>query len=548
LAAYLGNSIQNGYRKQVNGDFNFDQLYNKSKFLRQINNPAPRRKPATDADKKGGDDKKDQNDKKAQTGSSAGEVSPVLKVLIRPLLMIKRVAVNYSESGSTYLPGYIDSTGFMGQNWRAMKPGLGFAFGWQPSKQWLDRIGREGWLTRDSTFNIQYQQQFTQQLDLQATLEPFGGLRIDLNLNRSFSKNHTELFKDTTSHSGFAHLNPYDAGGFQETYFSLKTMFSRINLQNGISETFLNFENYRKIISERLGEKNPYTDGTPDPKDPQYKLGYNRYAQDVLIPAFLAAYTGEDPKKIGLLNSDNGTIRSNPVSNIAPVPNWKIRYNGLSSLPFFNKFVTNLTISNGYSSILSMNSYSSSLLYTDPLGYGYPGFIDSTSGNYIPYFLIPNITIAEQLNPLLGIDATFTNNLSVSFALSKSRMLSMSLVDFQLTEMRSTEIDFGAGFRIRNFPLPFNIGKAKKLHNDLNFRLDLGYRDDKTVNNLLDADLAIPTSGQKTITIAPSIDYVVNDRLNLHFFYNRRATIPVISTSYPISNTEAGVTLRFILQ
>jgi hypothetical protein len=46
----------------------------------------------------------------------------------------------------------------------------------------------------------------------------------------------------------------------------------------------------------------------------------------------------------------------------------------------------------------------------------------------------------------------------------------------------------------------FAYGKAKKLHNDLNFRLDMSLRDDKTVNNLLDAGLMVPTSGQKTIT------------------------------------------------
>jgi cell surface protein SprA len=539
LAVYLGNSIQNSYRKQINGDFNFNQLYNKWTFLREINNPAPKRK--------SGKDQKKTTDKQKQSKEPAA-VSPLVRALVRPFLMLKRIAINYSDNGTTYLPGYIDSTGFMGQNWHNMKPGLGFAFGWQPSRQWLDKIGKEGWLTPDSTFNIQYQQQFIQQLDAQATLEPFPGLRIDLNLSKSFSKNHTELFKDTTGSSGFAHLNPYDAGGFQVTYFSMKTMFSKVDAATGISQTFLNFENYRKIISDRLGAQNPYTDGKPDPKDPDYKKGYSRYAQDVLIPAFLAAYTGKSPETIGLLKDYNSDIQSNPFSNIKPFPNWKIKYNGLSKLPFFDQFVTNLTLSNSYSSILSMNSYSSALLYSDPLDYGYPGFIDSTSGNYIPYFLVPNITIAEQLSPLIGVDATFTNNLNVSFAYSKSRMLSLSLIDFQLTEMRSTEVDFGAGFRVRNFPLPFNIGKAKKLHNDLNFRLDMSVRSDKTVNNLLDAGLVIPTSGQKIITVSPSIDYVVNQRLNLHFFYTRRATVPVISTSFPISNTEAGVTLRFILQ
>jgi cell surface protein SprA len=107
----------------------------------------------------------------------------------------------------------------------------------------------------------------------------------------------------------------------------------------------------------------------------------------------------------------------------------------------------------------------------------------------------------------------------------------------------------GGGYRMRGFPLPFKIGKdgGKKLENDMNFRLDLSYRDDKTVNNRLDADLVIPTSGQKVIGIAPSIDYVVNNRLNLRFFYDRRQTIPVISTAYPITNTRGGITLRFML-
>ncbi len=542
LALYLGNSIQNGYRKQINGDFNFNQLYNKWKFLRGINNPPPRQR------NQNGNRSSSGNNNQNKSKETASEVSPVLRALVRPLLMLKRISINYSENGTTFLPGYLDSTGFMGQNWHSMKPGLGFAFGWQPSEAWLNRISREGWLTPDSTFNIQFQQQFIQQLAAQATLEPLPGLRIDLNLSKSFSKNHTELFMDTLANTPFAHLNPYDAGGFQVTYLSLKTLFSKLNPQNGISQTFLNFENNRKIISERLGEKNPYTAGKPDPNDPQYKLGYGRYAQDVLIPAFLAAYTGKDPETIGLVNNNNSGIQSNPFSNIKPFPNWQIKYNGLSSLPFFDRFITNLTLSNGYSSILSMNSFTSSMLYADPLRYGYPGFIDTISHNYIPYFLVPNITISEQLSPLLGIEATFTNNLSINFAYNKTRMLSLSLIDYQLTEMRSTEIDFGAGFRVRNLPLPFNIGKSKRLHNDLNFRLDMSITSSETVNNLLDAGLVIPTSGQKLISLMPTIDYVVNQRLDLNFFYRRNATIPVISTSYPISNTEAGVTLRFILQ
>src|SRR5690606_19654510 len=121
-----------------------------------------------------------------------------------------RVSINYNENATTRLPGYLDSVVFLGQNWNTFKPGLGFAFGWQPTTAWLDRIGHKGWITHDSLLNIQFQQQFVQTLEAQASLEPIPDLRIDLNLSKSFSKSHTELFKDTTGSAGFAHLNPYD--------------------------------------------------------------------------------------------------------------------------------------------------------------------------------------------------------------------------------------------------------------------------------------------------------------------------------------------------
>lgn len=542
LARELGNIIQNTSQRQINAEFNLNGLYNKWPFLRKINTSAPAAS--------GGYNRFAalQHPAASSPASAAsGGVNPLLKALIRPLLMVKRVSLNYSENGSTVLPGFTDSTKYFGQNWARMAPGMRFAFGWQAPYSWLNQLGHQGLLSRDSTFNLQFQQVFTQRLDAQASLEPLSNLHIDLSLTKSFSKTHSELFKDTTGHSGFAHLNPYDAGGFEITFIALKTLFDHTDPQTGARETFLRFEQDRSIISQRLGQANPYTKGRVSPSDPLYDLGYGKYAQDVLIPAFLAAYTGTDPSRVSLLKNNNSDVRSNPFSNIHALPNWRVSYNGLSNLPLFANILSNLNITHAYSALLDMNSFTSALLYMDPLNYGYPGFIDSVSGNYIPYFLVPNITITEQFNPLLGLDATFTNNLNLHFSYGKGRTLSLSLIDFQLSEVRSTDISFGAGYRVRNLQFAFLKNNGKKVSNDLNFRVDLGLQNFRTVNNQLDANLVIPTSGQEVITISPSIDYVVNDRLNLHFFYDKRQTIPAISTSYPISNTEAGVTLRFIL-
>lgn len=189
------------------------------------------------------------------------------------------------------------------------------------------------------------------------------------------------------------------------------------------------------------------------------------------------------------------------------------------------------------------------MYFEDPRLTGYPAFRDTISGNYYPYFMVPNLTLTESFSPLLGVDLTFVNSLNARVEFRKSRSLSLSLIDYQLTEVRSSEIIIGAGYRVRGVQLPFSFSRngGKKLQNDMNFRLDLSFRDDKTANNRLDADLAIPTSGQKVVGISPSIDYVVNNRLNLRFFYDRRQTIPVISTAYPITSTSGGITFRFVL-
>jgi cell surface protein SprA len=104
----------------------------------------------------------------------------------------------------------------------------------------------------------------------------------------------------------------------------------------------------------------------------------------------------------------------------------------------------------------------------------------------------------------------------------------------------------GAGYRIRGLILPFEVFGIKKLKNDLNIKLDIGIRDDKSSNNYLAQNLNVITRGQKVISISPSIDYIVSDKLTLRFYYDRRQSIPYISTSYPITTTKAGVTLRFI--
>jgi cell surface protein SprA len=319
------------------------------------------------------------------------------------------------------------------------------------------------------------------------------------------------------------------------------------NKPTEISQTFKQFEAYRIILSERLALANPYQNKQKSPDG--YYEGYNRYAQDVLIPAFIAAYTGQDPKTVGLIKQTNPNIKSNPFSSIKPKPNWRVTYTGLTRIPALAKTFSTISFTHAYTGSLGMNSFNSALLYTDPFGYQAPAFIDPISGNFVPFFLVPNVTIQESFSPLLGVDITTVSQLTASFQYKKSRQLSLSLVDYQLSEVNSTEWTVGGSFRKRGFNLPFKLpgSKGKKLENDVNFRLDLSMRDDATSNSRLDQDNSFSTGGQKVMTIQPSIDYVLNNRVNIKFYFDQRRVIPYISTSAPVTNTRAGVQLRISL-
>lgn len=611
LAYAQGNTIANTQTRQVNGELNFRQLYNKQRWLKAVNQPKPARqktkdttnkknikdlRPNAGSDKKtagpraladdeliyGGDTvtiamlasrlsdreldsvkrifdarklaqkkadkekrKRERKQRRLERRNKVPEVSDVERVGGRLLTMAKRTTFNYTENSGTTLPGYMDSTRFLGINNQSGAPGFDFIYGYQPDRSWLETQSALSRLSTDSLFNGQFQQQYSQNLNLTTTLEPIRDLRIDVSITRTFSKSYSELYKDTTltGVGDFTHNNPYASGSFSISYIGLGTMFK----SGGTSGTFQQFLRNREVVSERLGQANPYNNNTRDPNNPDYYKGYTEFSQDVLVPSFIAAYTGVNAKEVGLVKYDDGSnIRFNPFGNYRPKPNWRATYNGLTKIPLFRKVMNNFVVNHAYSGTMSMNSFVSTLFYQDVFNIGFPSFIDSNSGNFVPFYQVPNITISEQLNPLIGFDASLKNNLTARFEYRKTRSVSLSLIDYQVSETRSTEYVFGLGYRVRGLVLPFEVFGVKKLNNDLNIKVDIGLRDDKSTNNYLAQAVSVVTRGQRVITISPSVDYIVSDKLTLRFFYDRRQSIPYVTSSYPITTTRAGVTLRFI--
>ena len=473
------------------------------------------------------------------------EIGGIPKAFLRLATSLKRVGIQYTQDFGTMLPGYMDSTDVVGINLKSGEPGFGYVFGYQPDTSWINRFASKGLLSSDTLVSALIQQRYNQRLNITAQVSPFRDFNIDINLDKTFDKQYSELYKDTSKFDnvGFTRLNPYALGSFSVSYISYQTLFTKFD-PNVLSETFKTFESNRLILSQKLGKANPYQSGVIGTDG--YYEGYGRYAQDVVIPAFLAAYTNKDPNSIKFAKNNNPNIKSNPFSGIIPKPNWAITYNGLSRLKGMEKIFTNVTLRHGYHSTFTMNSFNTALLFLDPLSVSYPSFVDPLTGNYIPFFLVPNITISEAFDPLIELDMTFSNQLQTRFEFKKSRQLSLSLIDYQLAESRSTEVTFGFNWRKKGFPLIKKIGKMK-LDNDVTFRLDFSLRDDATANSKLDQQTSFGTAGQKVIRIAPSIDYVLNNRVSLKLFFEQNRNIPKISNAFPITNTRGGLQVRVSL-
>ena len=573
LATSLGNTIENTLSHQVNAQFNFTSFYNKSKFFRSAlsnekptsnqNNPLSSKLIVTKADALNGltgkardsayrkwklDRKQERIAMRVLKANEVLNIPGPIKTLASLLTMVQNASLDYAENYNSRLPGFMSGVQFLDKDFNGFAPGFDYSMGKQPDSNWLNTQERNGNLTTDKNFNLLFRQGFDQRLSARVMIEPIKTFIIDLKFDKTFTKEYSEFFKDTTeSMNGYrSHNNPLSAGGFNISYVALKTFFNKHD-PNMISTQFTTFQNYRSIISNRVAALNPYWDQKKDPNG--YAIGYGKYAQDVLIPSFIAAYTGKDPKKVSLLNQTNSSIRSNPFSGMLPMPNWNLLYNGLAKIPGLSNLFSNISLTHGYNGSLSMNSFNSSLLYADESRYNAPSFRDPVSGNYVPYFLIPNVTISERMEPLIGLNMTTISQWSIRFEYKKSRLLALSLVDYQLSENNSTEWVIGTSYRKRGLKLPFNIPglNNNKLANDLTFRLDVAVRDVSNSNSRLDQTNAYGTGGQKEITLQPSVDYVLNSKINLKFFFDQRKATPYISSSPPITNTRAGVNIRIAL-
>ena len=429
---------------------------------------------------------------------------------------ISRLKFNYSENNGKVLPGYTEKLGFLGTS----KPSLGFVFGNQSDIRF--EAAKKGWLTDFPSFNEQFIQVHNNKFDVSAEIDWIKNLKISLNANRSFSENHSENY--IVIENNYNALSPNSFGNFEISSMLIKTSFIKSNENNSI--TFDKFNENRKVVALRLASLK----GGPISFDEfGFPVGFGKNNQAVLIPAFLSAYSGNNPKKISL----------NPVSK-TPLPNWSIQYTGLIKNEFFKKRFKRFSVGHSYRSSYTINNFKSNLEYD----FENPNLTDS-SGNFYNEYLYSNINLVEQFNPLIKLDMEFDNSLQIVMSLKKDRALSLSLDNNLLTESQGMDYSIGIGYRIKDLQINNLGGRNRTSKGDLNIKTDLNYRDNITIIrniNILDNKV---TAGQTMWSIKTSADYNLSNNFNAIFFYDHMFSKFAISTAFPMTTIRSGLTLRY---
>ena len=386
-------------------------------------------------------------------------------------------------------------------------------------------------------------------LTIRAELEPIAGLKITLNANRVDTKS-TEIHYAENP----ASMWESQGGNFTMTTIALGSAFGGSgNAANGYrSDAFDKFLSYRNTIVNRLENlysQTVYPSGgfmegsslAGQPYNPQLTGGISSNSPDVLIPAFLAAYTGKNPNKIAL---------SAFPSIASLLPNWRVTYDGLIRIPILKKHFKNITLTHQYRCTYSVGAFSSFLNWVDAGQDGLGYVRDVLTGNPSPSspYDISAVSITENFSPLFGVDGTLLNNVTLKAEYNTSRNLNLNISSYQLVEGLSNEMVIGIGYKLTEFNKILGIKKKGTFSNDLDIRLDFSYRKMQSLIRKIETAETQATSGNIAKTIQFSADYALSKALTLRAFYDLQINTPLVSSaSYPTSNSNYGISLQFML-
>ena len=495
------------------------------------------------------------------------------QVVARALMMIRTVNVSYRDQYAMSLPGFMPTIGNMFGQKRGdlLSPGLDFAFG-MIDDDYINRAAENNWLLHSEDVSTPAATNGTQDLQLRMTLEPVRNLKIDLNATRTEQRGKQVQYM-------YKGMPTTQNGTFTMTTTSLKSAFDGMgDASNGYySKTFERFcqslDGFQSRVEAQYADA-AYPAMSPlagETFNPAYG-GVNKYSADVMVPAFLSAYTDIGGNSLNIFPA---------LKNL--LPNWTLRYSGLSQLPWFRDHFKSVNINHSYKSVYAVGAYTSYSTYQEFMnGLGF--ITDATTGNPTPssMFNVSTVSINEAFSPLLGVDVTLLNNMTAKLEYKTTRVLTLSMTSIQLNEALSKDWVIGMGYKINNFNFfgmsgnhrrvkqpkgkgngesatEDNAGKSGRgnmgntggkstVNHDLNLRLDLSLRNQASIIRDIASMTSTASSGNKAFKLSFMADYTVSKLLTMSFYFDRQTTTPLLSSSsYPTTTQDFGLSLKFSL-
>ena len=480
----------------------------------------------------------------------------------RGLMLVRNVSFSYRNQYSMYLPGFMPEVGdvFGQRSGGTMAPGLDFAFGFV-GDNYIDKAADRGWLLMADSVATPATTSLTEDLQLRMTLEPVKNLKIDLNASRTETKSKSIQYMYQGSPTT-------QSGTLTMTTISLGSAFEGMgDATNGYhSATFEKFckslDKFQQRVEARYANAT-YPDGTlfAGQKFDPANGTVSKYSADVMVPAFLSAYTSMGGSSLSIFPT---------LSRL--LPNWTLRYSGLVQLPWFRDVFKSFNINHSYKSIYAVGSYSSYSTFMEYMnGLGF--VTDATTGNPTPssMFNVSTVSINESFSPLFGVDMTFNNNLTCKVEYRKTRVLSLSMTSVQINEAISNDWVVGMSYKINNFKLfggrrrrraassgrnrdnnnstsSTSSSRSSGFNTDLNLRLDLSYRKQASICRDIASMTSSASSGNTAFRLSFSADYTLSRLLTMSFYYDRQTNTPLLSSnSYPTTTQDFGLSLKFSL-
>ena len=492
-----------------------------------------------------------------------------MQTIARTLMMVRNVSLSYSNQYSMSLPGFMPSVGdAFGQkrNQGAWAPGLDFAFG-LTGDSYVDKARDRGWLLLSDSIATPASTNKTEDLQVRMTLEPVRNLKIDLNAARTQTTARSVQYMYEGSPTT-------QSGTFSMTTLSLRSAFEGMgDAEHGYHsasfERFCNsLESFRQRVEQRyVGATYPQGSALAGQPFDAANGGVGLYSADVMVPAFLAAYTSSGGNSLNIFPTLSRML-----------PNWTVRYSGLSKLPWFRDVFKSVNINHSYKSIYAVGAYQSYSTFMELMGPGLGFISDATTGMPVPssMYNVSTVSINESFSPLLGIDVTLQNNLTCKLEYKTIRTLNLSMTSVQINESSSHDWVLGMGYTISNFnPFGPKVRKVKAgrksgngqndaqqkqnsssrnnrsssgYNSDLKLRLDLSYRKQAAISRDIASMTSAASSGNTAFKLSFSADYSFSRLLTMSFYYDRQTNTPLLtSSSYPTTTRDFGLSLKFSL-